>query len=238
MTETVSDWVLVPREPMPEMLAAWYGHKNGHHFHGDPKPTDTSDYGAYAAMLKAAPAIPRGDKTFTDAARVIDALSDAFFSLKTRVRGREAEIEVLDEQVATLKAENAALKSDLTRYIDIATKEATEAESLRAERDAALAAEDAAKDCFWAIYPDWAEMKGHGLTTEAAKSMLAERVSTLTRQLEEAREGNNTLTFLLDEALPYLETVTDEGPFDEGWRSQDLQNLIAAIRSLKQGERG
>lgn len=142
----------------------------------------------------------------------------------------EGELKAKDREIERLQ-------SDLTRYIDIATKEATEAEGLRAERDAALAAEDAAKDCFWAIYPDWAEMKGHGLTTEAAKSMLAERVSTLTRQLEEAREGNNTLTFLLDEALPYLETVTDEGPFDEGWRSQDLQNLIAAIRSLKQGER-
>ena len=61
--------------------------------------------------------------------------------------------------LSAMKAENAALKSDLTRYIDIATKEATEAESLRAERGsdhetrhaieqlkASLAAAEAARD--------------------------------------------------------------------------------------------
>ena len=38
--------------------------------------------------------------------------------------------------LSTLKAERDDLQHDLTRYIDIATKEANEAESLRAERDA------------------------------------------------------------------------------------------------------
>lgn len=51
--------VTVPVEPMPEMIAAWYRVKNGHHFHGEPAPTDTSDYAAYRAMLAAAPAAPQ-----------------------------------------------------------------------------------------------------------------------------------------------------------------------------------
>lgn len=48
-------WKLVPVEPLPEMLGAWYGVKNGHHFHDEPPPTDKSDYAAYRAMLAAAP---------------------------------------------------------------------------------------------------------------------------------------------------------------------------------------
>lgn len=51
----VAGWRLVPVEPTPEMIAAWYRVKNGFHFHDDPPPTDTSDYAAYRAMLAAAP---------------------------------------------------------------------------------------------------------------------------------------------------------------------------------------
>jgi hypothetical protein len=46
----------VPVEPTPEMLGAWYRYKNGHHWPDEPPPRDTSDYGAYRAMLAAAPA--------------------------------------------------------------------------------------------------------------------------------------------------------------------------------------
>lgn len=49
------EWVMVPREPMPEMISAWYRVKNGHHFHDEPAPTDTSDYAAYRAMIAASP---------------------------------------------------------------------------------------------------------------------------------------------------------------------------------------
>lgn len=48
-------WKLVPVEPKPEMLGAWYRYKNGHHWPDEPVPPDTSDYGAYRAMLTAAP---------------------------------------------------------------------------------------------------------------------------------------------------------------------------------------
>lgn len=48
--------VVVPIDPTPEMLGSWYRVKNGHHYHDEPPPTDTSDYAAYRAMLASAPA--------------------------------------------------------------------------------------------------------------------------------------------------------------------------------------
>jgi hypothetical protein len=47
-------YAIVPREPKPEMIGAWYRVKNGHHFHDEPTPPDTSDYTAYRAMIAAA----------------------------------------------------------------------------------------------------------------------------------------------------------------------------------------
>lgn len=51
-------WKLVPLEPKLEMLGAWYRYKNGHHWPDEPEPPDTSDYGAYRAMLAVAPEVP------------------------------------------------------------------------------------------------------------------------------------------------------------------------------------
>lgn len=51
-------WQLVPADPMPEMIGAWYRYKSGFHFPDEPTPPDTSDYGAYRAMLSAAPQPP------------------------------------------------------------------------------------------------------------------------------------------------------------------------------------
>ncbi|HEY4153525.1 MAG TPA: hypothetical protein VGM38_09410 [Pseudolysinimonas sp.] len=45
---------VVPLEPTPEMLAAWYKVKNGFHYHDEPPPADTSDVAAYRALLGAA----------------------------------------------------------------------------------------------------------------------------------------------------------------------------------------
>jgi hypothetical protein len=50
-----SDWQFVPKQPYPEVVGAWYRYKNGHRFHDEPAPADTSDYGAYRAMLAAMP---------------------------------------------------------------------------------------------------------------------------------------------------------------------------------------
>ena len=55
---TMEGYVLLPRELTPEMIGAWYRIKNGHHFHGEPPPTNTSDYAAYRAMIAAAPPAP------------------------------------------------------------------------------------------------------------------------------------------------------------------------------------
>jgi hypothetical protein len=52
----------------------------------------------------------------------------------------------------------------------------SELERVKGERDQALEAEDEAKDCFWAIYPEWLELSGKpGITTEAARTALAAR---------------------------------------------------------------
>ncbi|MBY3432829.1 hypothetical protein HFN89_01395 [Rhizobium laguerreae] len=48
-------WQLVPKEPYPEVVGAWWRYKNGFHYHDEPEPEDTSDYGAYRAMLAAMP---------------------------------------------------------------------------------------------------------------------------------------------------------------------------------------
>lgn len=53
-------WRLVPVEPTPEMLGAWYRYKNGHRWPGEEPARDTSDVGAYEAMLAAAPRPPEG----------------------------------------------------------------------------------------------------------------------------------------------------------------------------------
>jgi hypothetical protein len=52
-------WQLMPKEATPEIVGAWWRYKNGHHFQDDPAPTDTSDYGAYRAILAAAPSPSR-----------------------------------------------------------------------------------------------------------------------------------------------------------------------------------
>lgn len=70
-----------------------------------------------------------------------------------------------------------------------AAQKALTASNERAER--AEEAEDEAKDCFWAIYPDWCEMRGHGISTEAARTALVTRAETaeaLNTTLSEALE--------------------------------------------------
>ena len=49
------DVVIVPMKADVGMLGAWYRYKNGHHWPDEDPPRDTSDVGAYAAMLAASP---------------------------------------------------------------------------------------------------------------------------------------------------------------------------------------
>ncbi|NTG07185.1 hypothetical protein [Rhizobium rhizogenes] len=51
-------WQLVPKAMDVKMIGAWYRYKNGWHSHDDPVPRDTSDTGAWAALLAAAPPPP------------------------------------------------------------------------------------------------------------------------------------------------------------------------------------
>jgi multidrug resistance efflux pump len=99
------------------------------------------------------------------------------------------------------------LQSDLTRYIDIATKEATEAEGLRQ-----------AVDAFADICDELGCERDNEAGLQAAADLKA-TVSTLTRQLEEARGDLETAWAALRAWVPgYLEGTTPP-------------------RSLKQGER-
>lgn len=53
-------WALVPREPTPNMVGAWWRQKNtGSQEPGETGP-DTSDYAAYRAMIAAAPPLNTG----------------------------------------------------------------------------------------------------------------------------------------------------------------------------------
>lgn len=82
-------WQLVPKEPYPEVVGAWNRYKNGHHFHDEPVPTDTSDYGAYRAMLAAMPryqwptigAVPTVNGVDAALSRVADELPKAASSI-------------------------------------------------------------------------------------------------------------------------------------------------------------
>lgn len=92
-------WKLVAVEPTPEMLAAWWRYKNGHHFHDEPPPGDTSDYGAYRAMIDAAPKPPTLSPS--EAAEV-DMLADW---IEAAANILEAINEDTDATLATVRAE-------------------------------------------------------------------------------------------------------------------------------------
>lgn len=47
--------IVVPVDPDVGMIRAWYRYKIGFHFPGDKPPVDTSDVGAYRAMMAASP---------------------------------------------------------------------------------------------------------------------------------------------------------------------------------------
>lgn len=94
-----------------------------------------------------------------------------------RLSGHSLDHGSVDAGIASNLASEAA--SELSR-LQSALQEAEE----RAAQ--AEAAEDEAKDCFWAIYPDWCEMKGHGIGTEAARSILLARAEKAEKERDEA----------------------------------------------------
>lgn len=63
-------------------------------------------------------------------------------------------------------------------------------EAAEARANAAEEAENEAKDCFWAIYPKYLEMGGEPVSTEAARTTLAERAKAAVDALTRIAEGN------------------------------------------------
>lgn len=55
MLKVPDGWKLVPEIPTPDMVGSWYRYKSGVRFIGEEPARDTSDYGAYAAMLAVSP---------------------------------------------------------------------------------------------------------------------------------------------------------------------------------------
>lgn len=98
-------------------------------------------------------------------------------------------------------------------------------QAAEAERDYALEAEDEAKDCFWAIYPEWVQAKGHGISTEAARTILAERaeaaeaeVSKLKAQVEwqpiETAPKDGTAVIIAVPDRAHTDFIVGEAYFD------------------------
>jgi uncharacterized protein (UPF0335 family) len=56
--------------------------------------------------------------------------------------------------------------------------------ALQARVEQAEDAENEAKDCFWAVYPTYCEVKGHGISTEAARTELAARATAAEARAE------------------------------------------------------
>lgn len=113
----------------------------------------------------------------------------------------------IEREVERLTEANEVLMQERTSLIETKRKQIARLEEERdgalAERDEALEAEDEAKDCFWAIYHDYIEYRGEGISTEAARTKLADRAVAA-----EARSKalEDTLTALLrrDKALTAL----------------------------------
>jgi hypothetical protein len=137
------------------------------------------------------PSVGMAEGDYEPLVRLSD-VADALSTAGARIEALEAERDVLRLEAAelvvaeyatsaaTARAETAEAKIEALeaeRANLIATKR-EQIELLTAERDEALSAEDEAKDCFWAIYPEWAKMKGHGISTEAARTKLADRALT------------------------------------------------------------
>lgn len=108
---------------------------------------------------------------------------DAAHSVVHRIMGSTGEglTPTIARAIATARDEGRAEQQEANRAL-MAEREnliSTKREQLAAMQkrvEAAERAENEAKDCFWAIYPEWVEMKGHGITTEAARTKLVERL--------------------------------------------------------------
>ncbi|MEZ2220715.1 hypothetical protein [Rhizobium sp. RCC_161_2] len=69
-------WQLVPKAMDVGMIGAWYRYKNGWHSHDEPAPRDTSDAGAWAALLAASPS-PHGATVTSELDEMVSSAIEA-----------------------------------------------------------------------------------------------------------------------------------------------------------------
>jgi hypothetical protein len=77
------------------------------------------------------------------------------------------------------------------------------AATIKANIEAVTDAEDEAKDAFWAIYPDWVKTHGHGLSTEAGRTMLGERLAAAEARLAVVEAERNETRKRFSEHVDY-----------------------------------
>lgn len=123
------DLVVVPSKADVGMLGEWYRYKNGHRFSGEEPARDTSDVGAYSAMLSASPYLTAWDdlrkyiaeleKERDTLAKMDEAATSTFVHWRSRAQTAEAEVAEKDKVIAAL-ADAAIERIDATerRQVD------------------------------------------------------------------------------------------------------------------------
>ena len=114
---------------------------------------------------------------------IIEEQSARIHELEQKLRATSLEALASSDTNNELQARIAALMTERTSLIETKREQI---ERLTNERDAAIEAEDEAKDCFWAVYPTYCEVKGAGISTEAARTRLAVRATVAEARLSEA----------------------------------------------------
>ena len=99
---------------------------------------------------------------------------------------------VLQTSYEVWNGHNLSLGSYPSKALAQFVADALNATALQSQAEAhaeARAAEDAAKDAFWAVYPTYIEVKGHGISEEAAHTELSARATTAEASLATMREA-------------------------------------------------
>jgi hypothetical protein len=94
-----------------------------------------------------------------------------------------------EELVERLVAYAGPVRMDNGCGGDLAAEAADAITSLSQRLAVAEGAEDEAKDLFWAIYPDWVKTNGRGLSVEAGRTLLGERLAAAEAALAHARKA-------------------------------------------------
>lgn len=97
------------------------------------------------------------------------------------------------EPVQKLAEDAEAYKAAMTTYLERAMSAELALSQARNKAEAAEEAENEAKDCFWAIYPEYLRLGGKSVSTEAARTALAARAEAAEKCID---------TVWLDPSIP------------------------------------